>query len=862
MRMNVTHPSLMNDSSILLNNTYSITNITVDGEALVVTNPNASIHAFASHSVSPVREKHPAYVAGEFLHRWVAPMVQGVSAAIEWFTDSHTESSQSSLGADAKLSASTDPMLSSTVHTLAAASTAEAIDLGALVPGQGLVLNGALSGDYAGRSVSGAGDVNGDGINDLIVGAEGASPLGRNAAGQAVVIFGGSSLSTQGSMDLGALAPSQGLILNGSQAGDFAGFSVSNAGDVNGDGIDDLVVGAEGASPPGGTLAGQAYVIFGNRSLTALGSVDLGALAPSQGLVINGIRDGDGAGSSVSGAGDVNGDGIDDLIIGAEGANTLAGFNAGQAYVIFGGAYLRTAGSIDLRSLTSGQGLALNGAQEDDRTGWSVSSAGDVNSDGIDDLIVGAYRADPLGRTLAGQAAVIFGGSSLTTQGSVDLGALAPNQGLILNGAQAGDLAGFSVSNAGDVNGDRIDDLIVGAFRASQAVVVFGQVPTRAPTITWFPTLSPTTVNPTQMQMPTTVSPVTFSPTESPTSSSPTSVYPTTTQPTTLSPHTREPSRTPTTGHPTTWSPHTREPSRMPITHVPTTGHPTTDAPTTQAPITEVPTMSPTGTASSAAASTSTSMSMILLTGVGTALGAILLCLGGCCIHRSHYQGKRRQQINPLANALQQKLKLYGVGTFDTWAGHALMRWVEQVTSSQQWSHGSLEEINGSLPEVIDSIATLLANAIKQRYPSAKAGYWYLGTANCRVNVTAIQSWCLFSACVSSGLGPKDWEQLQQEEMISAIAQATVLGGNRRHHHLASSMGEVSSLEMMSPRDDRVADKKQPVHRRVSSLVATSNHLFRSSGIGMREKSENIPLDASPRDNDLHIVTTQSMGGR
>lgn len=104
MRPNVTHPSLINDSSIPFNNTYSITNITIDGEALAVTDLNASTHAFPSHSVPPVKEKHLAYVAGELLHRWVAPMVQLASVAVSWIIGGYAEVPTSSLGAEVKSS--------------------------------------------------------------------------------------------------------------------------------------------------------------------------------------------------------------------------------------------------------------------------------------------------------------------------------------------------------------------------------------------------------------------------------------------------------------------------------------------------------------------------------------------------------------------------------------------------------------------------------------------------------------------------------------------------------------------------------------------------------------------------------------
>ena len=134
-------------------------------------------------------------------------------------------------------------------------------------------------------------------------------------------------------VDLSALTPSAGFIIQGDAAGDRAGFSVSSAGDVNGDGIDDLIVGAP-FGDDGGTDAGEAYVIYGVTG-SARGTVDLTNLVASDGFVIQGDLAGDWAGISVSSAGDVNGDGISDLIVGAL-YSDLGGEKSGEAYVIYG----------------------------------------------------------------------------------------------------------------------------------------------------------------------------------------------------------------------------------------------------------------------------------------------------------------------------------------------------------------------------------------------------------------------------------------------------------------------------------------------------------------------------------------------
>jgi len=316
-------------------------------------------------------------------------------------------------------------------------------------------LNGATVFDRSGGSVSNAGDINGDGIDDLIIGARFANP-NDNYTGSSYVVFGS---------DTGLPNPLinglNGFTINGVAASDNSGVSVSAAGDINGDGIDDLVVGAPFTDVNGNKIAGSSYVVFGAD--TGLSNpLNLANLNGSNGFTINGVAD-DRSGFSVSAAGDINGDGIDDLIIGAFGAGPNGNSFAGRSYVVFG-AVTGLPNPLNLDDLNGSNGFTINGVAANDRSGFSVSAAGDINGDGIDDLMIGASRADPNGINDAGSSYVVFGGSNLPHP--FDLSTLNGINGFRLDGVSVNDNSGRSVSAAGDINGDGIDDLIIGAYGA------------------------------------------------------------------------------------------------------------------------------------------------------------------------------------------------------------------------------------------------------------------------------------------------------------------------------------------------------------------------------------------------------------
>ena len=332
----------------------------------------------------------------------------------------------------------------------------ETVELRGLNGANGFVINGIDSRDLVGSSVSGAGDVNGDGLDDLVISAPQADQAATNE-GEVYVVF-GRTWAFPASLNLSDLNGGNGFVLHGFAAYNEVGISVSGVGDINGDGFDDLVVGARRASPLV-YREGESYVVYGNADGFPA-SLNLSDLDGANGFAVAGVSPGDGSGTSVGGAGDVNGDGLDDLLIGAPDA---AG-RTGESYVVFGNPAGFPANLL-LADLDGTNGFALLGNNTGDFSGISVSGAGDVNGDGIDDVILGAGGASP-GFPLAGESYVVFG-SDQGFAASLSLTDLAVGGGLVITGVDDYGVSGRSVSRAGDLNGDGLDDVIVGAPHSS-----------------------------------------------------------------------------------------------------------------------------------------------------------------------------------------------------------------------------------------------------------------------------------------------------------------------------------------------------------------------------------------------------------
>jgi hypothetical protein len=316
------------------------------------------------------------------------------------------------------------------------------LDVSTLDGTNGFRVDGPAS--YSNLGWVSGGDVNGDGFADLIVGAFADDPLGRPDAGAAYVIFGHSGTFAP---DVTKLDGTNGFEIVGATAHDYTGLRTASAGDINGDGYTDIIIGAPGTGA--GATPGAAYVIFGHAGGFDA-SIDLAALTSGQGFKVTGPTNGSGIGASVSSAGDLNGDGYGDFAVGAPA-------RAGDVYVFYG--HGGSFSDIDVSKLSADQGFKIHGVTEGDNTGAAVSAIGDVNGDGYADLLIGApgnvVENDP------GTAYVIYGHDG--GFGNIDLKNLDSSQGFKLEGLSFAGNAGYAVSGGGDINGDGYADLVVGA---------------------------------------------------------------------------------------------------------------------------------------------------------------------------------------------------------------------------------------------------------------------------------------------------------------------------------------------------------------------------------------------------------------
>jgi FG-GAP repeat protein len=330
---------------------------------------------------------------------------------------------------------------------------------------QSIRLEGRSEGSFAGTGV-GCADVNGDGIDDVLVGAWAYEYPGRPggiaaARGRAYVVFGSAALRGQPTIDLGALGAA-GFVIEAPDAPEYdhLGYQVVGVGDLTGDGRDEIAVMANTGdttdATPARTNNGIVWIVPGQ---TAAARVDVS----TPGAVLARI-DGASPGSAASpfgqmiglaGLGDVDGDGTGDVGIGTYTATAFGRTTAsGAAFAISG----TTRGRVDLAAPTSYL-FAVGGAFAGHRLGIAIDGAGDVNDDGLADLVIGA---DSTAAANSDAAYVVYGSRTRAAGTLLDSATLGADGYRIRGGV--GSSAGFGVAGIGDANGDGSDDIALGAY--------------------------------------------------------------------------------------------------------------------------------------------------------------------------------------------------------------------------------------------------------------------------------------------------------------------------------------------------------------------------------------------------------------
>ena len=313
---------------------------------------------------------------------------------------------------------------------------------------------GALPNDGIGSGVS-AGDINGDGVDDIIIGGNTAAPSG-DRAGAIHVFYGGVEFPSVVEMNA---TPADLTVFRRGVLGSGIGRAVA-AADINGDTIADLIIGAPRAEGPAGeTNFGETYVVYGGPALPK--TLNLNTTAPD--LTVIGIEETGFSGTAVA-AGDLNGDTVSDLLIGSPWVDTPAGWLAGRVDVIFGASDLPSV--IDL---AAPPGMTILGAEGRSLAGAGVASA-DINGDSFDDLLISAPHANTPGGRDSGAVYVIFGRSALPE--TIDLSA--SDADVTLHGAAVKDYLGRELAT-GDLDGDGIDDLAIGSGQYRSLYVMYGR---------------------------------------------------------------------------------------------------------------------------------------------------------------------------------------------------------------------------------------------------------------------------------------------------------------------------------------------------------------------------------------------------
>ena len=341
-------------------------------------------------------------------------------------------------------------------------------------------------------SMAKVGDINDDGKDDFALAAVVADTQGRNNNGKVWVLRGRDDISD---VDLSSPGNAVLLTVDGALAEERLG-ALASAGDVNGDGVSDFILGSYTSTPWGSTISvpGAAYVVFGGNA----GAIDAANLGTKGFAIYGPKRQRDRLGISVSALGDINEDGRADLLIGADGVNNAAtGPRSGSAVVVWGsyandtvytdptapeGETVYTCETPETLAVScadpSRRGYWINGEANSDSLGYSVAGLGDVNGDSIPDLALGAWGFDPINPDTstamsgAGATYVVFGRYG---GGSQNLTGLAATAGYRIDGLKAGDRFGRQVGRIGDFDGNGVRDLVAAGDFASRTAATGAQ---------------------------------------------------------------------------------------------------------------------------------------------------------------------------------------------------------------------------------------------------------------------------------------------------------------------------------------------------------------------------------------------------
>lgn len=333
-----------------------------------------------------------------------------------------------------------------------------------------------------GASVANAGQIRG--TQAFLIGAPNAAQAGSNTAGvgtgRAYLVYGSNDLNALSGATINLDDPAEAATLGltvitfvSSEVGSQLGRSVAGVGTLLGGGDNAIALGAPAATVGGTTLAGAVYVVTGANLPTAPATIDvttIGQAGGVTGITFAGPSSGSETGFSIGFGGDVNGDGLGDMIIGAPGAQG----RQGAAFLVYGGNLGNLATTLDGQTFislarvggASGStpapvpGAQIRGATPSSAAGFAVSGAGDFNNDGISDIMVGA----PGFNGATGRVALLYGGRNNAITGVFDFDTIPAGIGsMILTGTAPGDLAGYALSSVAAVNAGQPNGVLIGS---------------------------------------------------------------------------------------------------------------------------------------------------------------------------------------------------------------------------------------------------------------------------------------------------------------------------------------------------------------------------------------------------------------